>query len=287
MDARRALDPEAVETFVLAADLRSFTKAAAVLNTTQAAVSLRLKRLEAHLGQRLLERTPRRIGLTPAGERFLDPARAFLAAHRRAAEALSQEAVSLNLGVSHHLVGPELTRAIQAAGKQGGGVTLSLRTGLSGGLLERFDAGELDAVIILRHDASRRDGEILTQARFGWFCAPEFSPLPGQPLPLAVQRQPCNLRSMAVDALDTAGMPWREAFVGEGAAAVAAAASAGFGLAPLARCAAPAGLAEVGARFRLPPLSARPIILHSAVSRPGATALLASMAASFRAGVER
>ncbi|MGO4404031.1 LysR family transcriptional regulator [Bosea sp. RAF48] len=287
MNARRSLDPEAIETFVLAADLRSFTKAAAVLNTTQAAVSLRLKRLEAHLGQRLLERTPRRISLTAAGERFLGPAREFLSAHRRAAEALSEEAVSLNLGVTHHLVGPELTRAIQAAGKQAGGVKLSLRTGLSGGLLERFDAGELDAVIILRHDASRRDGEILAQARFGWFCAPDFSPFQGEPLPLAVQRPPCNLRSMAIGALDAAGTPWREAFIGEGAASVAAAASAGLGLAPLARCAAPAGLVEAGSRFKLPPLPARPIVLHSAVSRLRAAALLNGMAATFRAEAQR
>lgn len=287
MDSRRPLDPEAIETFVLAADLRSFTKAAAALNTTQAAVSLRLKRLEAQIGQRLLERTPRRIGLTAAGERFLGPARDILAAHSRATEALMQESVSLSLGVTHHLVGPELTRAIQAAGQPGGGVTLSLRTGLSRGLLEMFDAGELDAVIVLRHDASRRDGEILAQARFGWFSAPAFTPFQGEPLPLAVQRQPCNLRMMAVDALAAAGLPWREAFVGEGAASVAAAASAGLGLAPLAHCAAPAGLVEVGARFKLPPLPARPIILHSAVSRPRAAALLNGMAAVFRSAPVR
>lgn len=287
MDTRRPLDPEAIETFVLAADLRSFTKAAAALNTTQAAVSLRLKRLEAQIGQRLLERTPRRIGLTAAGERFLGPARDILAAHGRAAEALMQESVSLNLGVTHHLVGPELTRAIQAAGQQGGGVTLSLRTGLSRGLIEMFDAGELDAVIVLRHDASRRDGEILAWARFGWFCAPAFAPFQGEPLPLAVQRQPCNLRMMAVDALAAAGLPWREAFVGEGAASVAAAASAGLGLAPLADCAVPAGLVDVGARFKLPALPSRPIILHSAVSRPRAATLLNGMAAVFRAAVPR
>ncbi|MFC7738526.1 LysR family transcriptional regulator [Roseomonas sp. GCM10028921] len=80
----RPLDPEAVEAFVLVANLRSFTRAAGVLNTTQAAVSLRLRRLEERLGQRLLDRTPRQVRLSAAGERFLGPARDLVAAGRRA-----------------------------------------------------------------------------------------------------------------------------------------------------------------------------------------------------------
>jgi DNA-binding transcriptional LysR family regulator len=42
----RSLDPEAVEAFVLAAETQSFTRVAGVMNTTQAAISLRLRRLE-------------------------------------------------------------------------------------------------------------------------------------------------------------------------------------------------------------------------------------------------
>jgi len=59
----KALDVEAVQAFVLAADLNSFTRAAEALDTTQSAVSLKLKRLEERLGRRLLERTPRRVRL--------------------------------------------------------------------------------------------------------------------------------------------------------------------------------------------------------------------------------
>ncbi len=45
----RALDLEAVQAFVLVADLRSFTRAADILDTTQSAISLKLKRLEERL----------------------------------------------------------------------------------------------------------------------------------------------------------------------------------------------------------------------------------------------
>ncbi|WP_238298663.1 helix-turn-helix domain-containing protein, partial [Methylobacterium soli] len=55
----RAIDLDTVQAFVWVADLGSFTRAAETLDTSQAAISLKLKRLEDRLGCRLLERTPR------------------------------------------------------------------------------------------------------------------------------------------------------------------------------------------------------------------------------------
>lgn len=42
----KTLDIEAVQAFVLTADLKSFTRAAEAMDTTQSAVSLKIKRLE-------------------------------------------------------------------------------------------------------------------------------------------------------------------------------------------------------------------------------------------------
>ena len=67
----KVLDLDAVRAFVLVADLCSFTRAADALGTTQSAVSLKLKRLEAHLGKQLLERTPRVVRLSVDGKAFL------------------------------------------------------------------------------------------------------------------------------------------------------------------------------------------------------------------------
>lgn len=57
----------------------SFSAAARELNLTTAAVSKRMSHLEARLGARLLNRTTRRIGLTPEGELYLANARRILA----------------------------------------------------------------------------------------------------------------------------------------------------------------------------------------------------------------
>ena len=56
-----ALDIDALRAFVLVADLQSFTRTAQATGTTQSAVSLKLKRLEARLAARLVERTPRLV----------------------------------------------------------------------------------------------------------------------------------------------------------------------------------------------------------------------------------
>jgi len=63
----RPLDLDAVQAFVRIVELGSFTRAADAMGTTQAAVSLKLKRLEDRLGLRLVERTPRYVELSSPG----------------------------------------------------------------------------------------------------------------------------------------------------------------------------------------------------------------------------
>lgn len=281
MQAMRSLDPIAVEAFLLVAELQSFTRVAGVMNTSQAAISLRLRRLEEMLGHRLVERTPRRVRLTAAGERFLEPARAYVAAGRRASDVFEQEPTRLAIGVTHHLIGADLPRILRVISELETSVTLHLRTAGTRTLLELYDAGELDAIVVLRHDDIRRDGEPLFQESFGWYSSPDFDLPASAPVPLVLQPEPCNLRAMALRALDSADIAWREAFVGTGATAVGAAAEAGIGVALLARSAAPAGVREVRSRF-LPALPKLDVVMISTVTGDRANSALARITRAFR-----
>ncbi len=83
---------EGVETFLAVARRRSFRQAAADLGVTPSAVSQAVRALEARLGAALFLRTTRSVGLTEAGQRFLDragPAFEELAAAGEAARALA------------------------------------------------------------------------------------------------------------------------------------------------------------------------------------------------------
>ncbi|TPN72270.1 GNAT family N-acetyltransferase [Mesorhizobium sp. B1-1-5] len=167
-----SLDVDAVRTFVMVADLQSFTRAAAALGSTQATISVKLRRLEEKLGARLIERTPRRVALSARGAAFLPAAREFLAAHERAVTEFSDAPCRLALGFVDHVAGPELSIFIAQLHAHDPSLALNIRIDTSSMLEEAFDRGELDAVIVHQEDDSRR-GEALSRTQYGWFADPE------------------------------------------------------------------------------------------------------------------
>jgi len=275
------LDIPAVQAFLLVADLNSFTRAAEAAGTTQAAVSLKLQRLEAALGKRLVERSPRSVKLTADGVVFAEHARALIAAHDRAVAGPTDTRPILSLGISDHVAGPELVPMLERFDAMSQQLVLAVSIGFSRDLLDRYDAGALDAVIV-RQEAGRRGGEPLTEDEFGWFAAPRWRARRGEPLPLAVLAPPCGVRALAVRALDKAAIAWSECFVGGGVSAVVAATLAGLAVAPLARRIAPPGLIEIGAELGLPRLGRSKVLLHAKVSDAAKRAALRTLAATFR-----
>ena len=280
----RSLDLDAVEAFVRIAELGSFTRAAEAMGTAQAAMSMKLKRLEDRLGCRLIERTPRHVQLSARGAAFLEHARELLAAHDRALATFAQARQRLTIGISDHVAGPELPALISRMNQQDPQLLIEIRIGSSGDLLQSYDRRELDAVLARMH-VGRSDGELLAEEPFGWFAAPGWQHRAGEPLPLATLAEPCGVRAMAGQALDAAGMAWAEVFVGGGVAAVAAAVMAGLGVAALAPRMLPLGAVDVGARLGLPALPRLPVLLHTRTQDGRPCDALTALSAAFRSAV--
>jgi DNA-binding transcriptional LysR family regulator len=278
----RPLDLDTVVTFALVADLKSFTRAAEATGATQSAVSLKLKRLEQRLGRRLLERTPRAVRLTADGESFLDRARELIVAHDRAVASSTEPPPRLAIGISDHVAGSELASLLARVAAFDPRLLLEVTIGFSRVLLDTFDRGALDAVVV-RREGNRRDGERLFTDEFAWFAAPEFRHRAGQPLRLASLAAPCGVRAMAIRALDRADSEWVETFVGGGVTALAAAVAAGLGVAVFARRVAPPGAIDVGATLGLPRLGRSSVVLYSRVSDARPRAALRTLAAALRA----
>jgi DNA-binding transcriptional LysR family regulator len=277
----RPLDLDAVQAFLHIAELGSFTRAAEAMRTTQAAVSLKLKRLEDRLGSRLIERTPRSVELSARGAAFVEHARALLEAYDRAITLFAGARRRLTIGISDHVAGPELPALIARMNAQAPQLLIEIRIGSSGDLLQSYDRRELDTVIVRLH-AGRSDGELLAEEPFGWFAGPSWQHRADEPLPIATLAEPCGVRVMAGRILDAAGVPWTEIFVGGGVTAVAAAVMAGLGVSALAPRMLPFGAVDVGARLKLPDLPRLPVLLHSRVKDDRSRDALAALSAAFK-----
>ncbi|WP_206243699.1 LysR family transcriptional regulator [Novosphingobium terrae] len=274
-----ALEVDGVRIFLAIADLRSFTRAAEALGTTQGAISVKLKRLEDRLGQRLIERTPRQVRLSMQGEIFQQPAREFLAAHDRAMASLTAPRRRFRLGIGGHVMGPGIPALLARLKALDPGLAVEVELGNARDLLDAFEAGALDA-IILRSDDDRREGVPLGEERFGWFASPNFDYSAGEALKVAISSPSCAIRDVAARLLDRAAIPWEEVFTG-GTAAIAAALSAGLAIAPFPYRLAPSDVIDRGEAFGLPVLPVLSLVLHSSLSDPRTRETLRAISAAF------
>ena len=79
-----------LQVFLTVANEKSFSRAAEKLLRTQPAVSLALQRLEAELGEKLIDRSAKELVLTDAGRTVLDFARRFESLNRELENSLAE-----------------------------------------------------------------------------------------------------------------------------------------------------------------------------------------------------
>lgn len=274
------LDLASIRLFILAVEFGNLTRAAEAAGTVQPVVSARIKGLEAALGRRLLERTPRFVRPTADGVAFLAKARVLMAAHDEAARPEAEPATRFALGASDHALGAgleDVIRHVRAALPSRS--TIELRLGMSQHLRASFDDGALDAVIV-RREAGGPEGEVLGTDPVGWRCVGEGDGGDGV-VPLVTLGPPCGIRAAATRRLDAAGRPWREAFVGGSCTALLAAVRAGLGIAPMGAVAS-GRMGDVGPRLGLPGLPPSEIVMFVRAGSPAARAAAGALEAAVR-----
>lgn len=143
----RTDDASALRAFRLIARYGSFTRAAAEMEVTASALSQTLRQLETHIGVRLLHRTTRRVGLTEAGQAFLERISPALSEIDAAIDALRQHgdrpAGTLRVAVPQivldHLIAPTLAPFMRAWPELK--LDIQVENGLTDLIADGFDAG--------------------------------------------------------------------------------------------------------------------------------------------------
>ncbi len=207
----RNLDLAALRSLVTVADSGGVTRAAALLNLTQSAVSMQLKRLEESLGLDLLDRSGRGVSLTVTGDQLVSYARRMLALNDEALSRLTRSHAEgeIVLGVPHDLVYPAVPRVLRRFALDYPRIKVTLLSSFTLRLKEQFENGEVD-VILTTEDGPVRGAETLAKRPLSWIGAPGGEAWKQRPLRLAFESQ-CYFRKPVLRRLDAAGIPWEMA----------------------------------------------------------------------------
>ncbi len=207
----RNLDLTALRAFATVAETGGVTRAATLLNLTQSAVSMQLKRLEEGLGMSLLDRSERTIRPTSDGEQLLTYARKMLELNDEALGRLTSKEFEgeLVLGVPHDIVYPVIPQVMRQFSIDYPRIRIKLVSSFTRSLLEQFNRGELD-VLLTTEASPNPEGQVLELLPLIWVGAPMGSAWKQRPLPLGHETH-CFFRSFTQEKLDQAGIPWKMA----------------------------------------------------------------------------
>ena len=263
----RTLDLDLLRCFATIADSGSFTRAGDRLGRTQSTVSLQVKRLEEQLGRPVFERTPRVIRLTPEGEKLLGIARQLLRLNDAAIAELFEPDLSGNvrLGVPEDFATAHLPGVLAAFTDAHPLVELEVTCDLTLNLLDRFNSGGFDLVLVKREPSAPLRGMRVWREPLVWVARDKLAVAEMEVVPLIVSPQPCVYRKRAVEALEEAGRRWRIAYTSTSLAGSQAAVRAGLGISVLPREMVPAFLTPMGSDAGLPPLFDTEIALIEAI----------------------
>ncbi len=229
------IDIDQLRTFIAIAESGSFTRAAEVVNKTQSAVSMQMKRLEERLNRAIFARDGRASKLTEDGQRLLDYARRIVKLNMETVAAFSDAGLSgrVRLGVPDDYADRYLPEIMARFSRAYPGVELSVICEPSVDLLERIDGNELDLAIITNCE-SKRASETFRRERLLWVTSNRHPTHMEERLPLALGRPSCAWRRMAIETLESINRPYRILYSSSNAGAVAAAVLSGLAISVLA-----------------------------------------------------
>lgn len=243
-----------LKCFVAVVDAGSLSSAAGEVHRSQSAVSMQLKKLEDAVGQRLLERGPRKLQLTPDGQTLLGYARRMLDLQTEAQVALRGEELTgrVRLGVPDDYAAKYLTPVLKRFAPKHGGVEIELHCEQSTALIPRVARGDLDLALVSRDHARR--GTLLFHEPMVWVGSAQFELWRRDPLPIAVYEEASLARQGAIQSLAQQGRRYKVVYNSSSLAGQIAAVDSGLAIAVLTQCSAPPHLMVLGAAQGLGPL---------------------------------
>ncbi|CAM3197492.1 LysR family transcriptional regulator [Pseudomonas floridensis] len=262
-----SIDTELLRTFVAIADHGGFTRAGEMVNRTQSAVSMQMKRLEEDVVQRsLFRKDGRTLSLTAEGQVLLGYARRILKLHSEVFNTLREPHMVgvVKIGSPDDYVMRFLPGILSRFSQAYPLVQVEVHCEPSDLLLQRND---LDLTIVTRRPGTEI-GQLLRREHLVWVEAQGHSPHDQSPMPLAMFNTQCFCREWACNALDTMERDYRIAYSSASMAAIMAVVGAGLAVTAQLQSLITPDLRILGEAENLPQLPTASVVLLRSPNTP-------------------
>ncbi len=205
------LDLDQLCTFLAIAEMGSFTQAASVVNKTQSAVSVQMRRLEERVGRPIFTREGRLSRLTGDGERLLHYARKLLKMNDETLPAFDdiELAGHVCLGTSDDYADRFLPEIMARFARSNPRAEIEVTCAPTPILVQDLKGNRLDVAIISHVRDRGRGGEVVRREPLLWVTSARHCVHEEMPLPLALGRSTCDWRKAAIDALEPLNRDYR------------------------------------------------------------------------------
>jgi DNA-binding transcriptional LysR family regulator len=267
------VDLDLVRCFVTVVECGGFTSASKRLHLTQSAITLKIKRLEDLLGQRLFVKTVAPLELTPEGEIVLGYSFRLLELNREMVTRVAKPEgmATVRLGVISHFGHHHLPLWLSAFKKAYPQIRVVMDMGMTDELLKSLDEDRFDLIIagagytgMAQYKSAPRFIERhLQKEKLIWVQAENSKIDPKkEPLPLVMFGPQCRFRPLCLDTLQKAGRTWEIVYDGGSIHAIQSAVEADLGLSVLTAISLKPGIEQVEKKAGLPPLPSCDLALY-------------------------
>lgn len=262
------LDLDQLKTFIAIAETGSFTRAADRVFKTQSAVSMQMRRLEERIGQPIFVKEGRINRLSDDGEKLLNYARKIIKLNDETINAFADEQLegSIRFGTADDYADRFMPTIIAQFADTHPNIELDIICEPSPELHKKIQSGDLD-VALVTHENATYNSELVRTEPLYWVTSLNHMVHEEEVVPLAIGRDNCCWRKVALEALDARERRYRVLVASYSATVVAAAVLAGLTVAPLPECALQYGMRILTEADGYPQLGMTHIGL---IKRPGA-----------------
>ncbi|MBQ4512214.1 MAG: LysR family transcriptional regulator [Anaerolineaceae bacterium] len=149
-----------LETLLVVAEEKSFTKAASLLSLTQPAVSNHISLLEKEVGVKIFFRNKGEVKITPEGEIVVKYAKRIKSLYTRMFDKISEldrQITKLRVGITHTAESNEIAEILAKFGVSQGNINITIFTDSIKNLYDMLENYEIDFAII---EGSRQVGDL-------------------------------------------------------------------------------------------------------------------------------